>query len=114
MIALREWTVEQVNETEVDIRIRGYLEWRLVLINRTQDGRKFELARPGLGGNFETSYRWEASFEVVSRTIRKDIAEALRGRCAGAMGFGEHVDAVMEARRMLMKANKAYLPRTRA
>ena len=113
MIALREWTVEQVNETEVDIRIRGYLEWRLVLLNRTQDIREFCLARPGIGGNFETNYRWATHFDIVSRKIETMIANSIM-RLVPAHDFIDNLDAIMEARRMLIKSNRAYLPRTRA
>lgn len=108
----KNFECRQVNETEVDVRINGCLEYRLSLLNRTQDCRSFSVARPGRD-DFRLDYRWVASFPIISRNVQNTISEAMAAHTAPG-GLENVVIAIMKARRMLMKSNSSYLPRLRA
>ena len=76
-------------ESEVQVNMKGSgEEFRVVLMNRTHSEPVVNIAYPGIGGNFKTSYRWQSYFNLTTKGLKKAIRDMLNQTSA----LGEYKD----------------------
>ena len=99
---------QQINETEIDIRINGEY-FRVSLINRTQGDRaEFSVALPW-GRTFNQAYKYQFSFKA-HRAGRQTIEKAYR-TFLYTTTQSEAIDCIYKAIGIIKSANKVYLSR---
>lgn len=113
----QSYEIIRIDETTREVRypVKG-MPWvtehfRVYLQNRTHDRPDLSAARPGIGGNYNTSVRWFMVMPLKWATER-GLADKLV-TCAGRPDWPleELAAAVYECRRQLKRENAEYLKR---